>query len=1248
MKRLTPQLNLLIVAMMTVFNGFGQEIHTDQAAEKLYSGAELVRESKHSDLPSFIRMKESDRIPIANLKAWMSKNLALNSDIDFKVISTENDQLGFTHTRMRQTYKGIPIESATWLSHTKGNMVHSMNGMIFTNMTASAYASISEYDALEKAKTFVAADQYKWEVPAEEAHLKWESDDPEATYFPQGELVFVARNFAFGMDNYRLAYKFDIYAQAPLYRANVYVDAITGEVIAEDGIIHHADTPGTAETAYSGSQPIIGDSFAGQFRLRDGSRGLGVRTFDLNQAYGYGGAVDFMDADNIWDNVNPDQDEYAGDAHWGTEMCYDYFNDIHLRNSIDDAGFQLNSYVHYGVNYVNAFWDGTRMTYGDGNGAPYTPLTSLDIAGHEITHGLTNFTANLIYFGESGALNESFSDIFGTAIENFARPGDWDWLLSADIGASFRSLENPNLFGHPDTYFGTNWASLVGPDNGGVHSNSGVQNFWYYLLVSGGVGTNDNGDAYTVEALGFESASAIAFRNLTVYLTDGSDHPDARFFAIQSAIDLFGECSIEEKETTNAWYAVGVGPEYVSTVDGDFSATIGCFPDGEVDFLDGSATVAGVLDTWAWDFGDGGTSPDANPTHTFADIGIYPVELTVTNDLGCEDVFLLDIEVFDAPVADFTVANLCEGNSTTFTDGTTIPLGAITTWEWDFGDLGTSPLTDPTYTYAAFGTYDVKLIATSDNGCKDSITTPVTINPAPLVDFSFDDGCINIDAAFTNLSTSPDGIPLTDFSWDFGDGTPADISEDPIHAYADPGAYDVTLNALSVEGCSSTITYTINRFDLPVADFSMDNVCFGIDAAFTDLSTITAPELITGLDWNFGDGTSGLGGAPTHGYGTDGTYDVSLTVTSANGCEDIITLPITIHPLPVANFSATDVCVNGLPTFFNDLSTISSGAITSWSWDFGDGSGGAVADPVKNYGIPGTYDAELTVESEFGCTDIIIIPVDVFEKPSANFTSDVTAICSPDCIQFSSLSTSATSGITNWVWTFENGDIAFEENPRICFSEIYTDQLYDLELIVTNDYGCKDTINVFDYASVTATPVASFICDPAIIDVFDPTVELTNTSENAYSYTWDFGDSAPISNITDPTHTYPEVPGIYTITLGTFSQNGLCSDFTEKNVTVDDVIIYYIPNTFTPDGDSFNETFAPSFRSGYDPYDFHLTIFNRWGEVVFETYDALYGWDGTYGDGAIVQSGVYIWSLDFSETMTDKRHKDQGHVTVIH
>ena len=119
------------------------------------------------------------------------------------------------------------------------------------------------------------------------------------------------------------------------------------------------------------------------------------------------------------------------------------------------------------------------------------------------------------------------------------------------------------------------------------------------------------------------------------------------------------------------------------------------------------------------------------------------------------------------------------------------------------------------------------------------------------------------------------------------------------------------------------------------------------------------------------------------------------------------------------------------------------------------------------------------------------------------------------------------------------------------------------------------------------------------------------------------------------------------MTLQAFSSNGLCTSVAKGQVVINDVIIYYIPNTFTPDGDTYNETFKPVFISGYDPYDFHLMIFNRYGEVIFETYDASYGWNGAFGDRGLVESGVYIWTLEFRETQTDKRHKDTGHFTIL-
>lgn len=192
-------------------------------------------------------------------------------------------------------------------------------------------------------------------------------------------------------------------------------------------------------------------------------------------------------------------------------------------------------------------------------------MSAIDVVGHEFTHGVTNHTSALIYQAESGALNESFSDIFGVMVERSIQ-GSEDWLHRDDTGSTNRSLQNPNALGQPDTYNGTNWASTANPsennDWGGVHTNSGVQNYWFFLLANGGSDTNDDYEAYNVQGIGITDAARIAYQNLTQYLQPSSDFADAREGAINAAIALFGECSQQHISTMNAWHAVGVGDPF--------------------------------------------------------------------------------------------------------------------------------------------------------------------------------------------------------------------------------------------------------------------------------------------------------------------------------------------------------------------------------------------------------------------------------------------------------------------------------------------------------------------------------------------------------------------------------------------------------------------------------------------------------------------------------------------------------------
>ncbi|REC47964.1 M4 family metallopeptidase [Chryseobacterium pennipullorum] len=489
-------------------------------------------------------------------------------------LGVEKDQLGFVTHRFQQTVNDIPVEYGMMAVQTKDGKIVGESGKWVLQVPSGIEkkANISESIALQNALSFVGAASYKWENRAEEEFIKKDMNDPNASFAPKGELVYYSDPSDERLTQLQLAYKFDIYSEKPLGRQHVFVDAKNGKVLGVNALIHDVNTPGTAVTAYSGTRSIMTDSYNGSYRLRETGRsgGTAVETYNLKKGTSYASAVDFTDTDNNWNNVNANKDQYATDAHWGAEMTVDYLYTKFGRKSIDNNNFAIKSYVHYSTNFFNAFWDGSRMTYGDGSSGTNggKPLTALDVCGHEITHGMTTKTANLVYQREPGALNEGFSDIFGNTIERWARPTQASWTLGEDFSYVIRNMANPNAYSQPDTYMGTYWKATTpsgcstpsqANDYCGVHTNSGVLNFWYYLLVTGGSGTNDKGFAYNVSGIGLDNAAAISYRTLTTYLTSTSTYANARTYSLQAATDLYGAGSNEVTQVTNAWNAVGVG-----------------------------------------------------------------------------------------------------------------------------------------------------------------------------------------------------------------------------------------------------------------------------------------------------------------------------------------------------------------------------------------------------------------------------------------------------------------------------------------------------------------------------------------------------------------------------------------------------------------------------------------------------------------------------------------------------------------
>lgn len=488
--------------------------------------------------------------------------LGLTAADEWRLVRSETDALGMTHHRYRQYHRGVLVEGAELLVHERAGRVQTFNGKWARGLAVpNIQPALSAQEAIQRALQAVPARRYLWESARAEATLQRIYGNPRATFYPQPELVLYSTDLTLAPTSLRLAWRMEIQVEEPVGRYEVCVDAHTGEVLDKTDVLCTQNVPGIAKTRYSGERTIIAERMPDQrYRLFETTRGNGIETYNMQRGTNFDAAVDFTDDDNYWDNANAFKNDAATDAHWGAEMTYDYFLQEHDHAGLDDRDFPLISYVHYGIAYDNAFWNGAWATYGDGSG-PRNPFTTLDIVGHEFVHGVTQFSAGLRYRNESGALNESFSDIFGAVIRFWARPEKAGWLIGDEVSSSappFRNMAAPKTLSHPDTYRGQFWFNGTA-DNGGVHTNSGVMNYWFYLLTEGGSGVNDNGHAYDVQAIGMDDAAKVAYRNLKYYLTALSLYADARQGALQAAEDLFGACSQQFVQTANAWYAVGVG-----------------------------------------------------------------------------------------------------------------------------------------------------------------------------------------------------------------------------------------------------------------------------------------------------------------------------------------------------------------------------------------------------------------------------------------------------------------------------------------------------------------------------------------------------------------------------------------------------------------------------------------------------------------------------------------------------------------
>ena len=471
-----------------------------------------------------------------------------------------------------------------------------------------------------------------------------------------------------------------------------------------------------------------------------------------------------------------------------------------------------------------------------------------------------------------------------------------------------------------------------------------------------------------------------------------------------------------------------------------------------VTFTDASVmtSVVDTVVTWNWIIG-GTTYATQNPTHTYPTAGTDTVTLMITTNTGCADTVTQVVNIHPSPVAAFTHTVNCTADSVYFTNSSTISSGNIISWSWNFGDgTTTSSTPNPAHQYTTTGTYIVSLTVTSDSGCTATISDSVKTCGSVQAGFSSVSViCSGQTISFTDTSVISGNDSIATWNWNFGDGTSTSSVPNPSHTYTSSGTYTVSLVVVTNSGASDTAKHTVVVHPAPSASFTAISSCSADSVHFTNTSTISGGN-ITSWNWNFGDGNSSTQQNPAHSYSANGTYTVSLTVTSDSGCTSTFIDTILSAKGLVAGFSdSTDCKFNAM---FSDTSMVSTGdSVVIWTWNFGDGtSATSVPNPSHTYTASGTYTVQLIATTSGGCSDTVIKTITFVPLPNADFIPAGGAFYQGEQINFTDLSTNPSS----WLWNYGDNNNDTIQNPSHTYQ---SNGNMNVTLIVMNSSGCPDT-----------------------------------------------------------------------------------------------------------------------------------------------------------------------------------------------
>lgn len=718
---------------------------------------------------------------------------------------------------------------------------------------------------------------------------------------------------------------------------------------------------------------------------------------------------------------------------------------------------------------------------------------------------------------------------------------------------------------------------------------------------------------------------------------------DVTYNIILVATSVFG-CS----DTTIQNVTVHPSPEAIFSI-GSIEA---CSPE-PVEIINASTLATSYQ--WSYDDGTTSSNSDVIHEHLFENNSenqiTYDIMLTATGVGGCTDEithpFILN------PGFSLQFTSIEEGCSPLEVNFNTQTFGQAAEYSWDYGDGSSSGEENPSHTFFNTSlndiTYNVTLVGTSTFGCTDTVTTEVTVFHSPIANLEVDTilGCYPLDVYFENLS-----IGAESYTWVYGTGETGD-SEELVHPHTyynnfsdEPVSYDVTLIAYSDEGCSSSDGLSVSIWPELEAIFTADDEdCSPFPVSFHNQSIGAAS-----YQWIFGDGTVNSSDQnPEHLFINpdieDITYTIQLIATSTYGCIDTTALDVTVFSTPFANFNAQPNS-QIFPDATISLENNSTSGSVNYNWDMDDGNDLTTQNPeTYTYETWGEYEIELILTNG-SCSDTAWQTIEILPPPPVAYFQMDTVGCNPMTLFFTSNSIYASS----YLWDFGDGGQATVANPVYSYQQ---PGVYDITLTVTGfDPDQNDSFTILQAVTIYPNAQAAFTASPTEVYVPDQPVHTVNLTQSATSYYWDFGDGET-SEEENPIHYYQE-PGVYDITLIALNEWG-CPDTYYVAAAVQALAIgsMEFPNAFTPNTNSSNggaydptaldnDIFYPIHRG---VTEFVFQIYDKWGELLFQSTDIHVGWDGYY-KGNICKEDVYAWKVEarFSD---NTRLIEAGNVTLL-